>query len=93
MLVVPKPLLLLALGRHNNTLLLEHLRQRTILVHSHEDIATANELLVDVKLGYRRPLGVLLDSCRNCQLLSLHHLSRTSSPQLELQKYVPALKS
>jgi hypothetical protein len=63
--IAPNPLLLLALGRHNNALLLEHLRQRAILVHSHKNIAATNELLVDVKLGYRRPLGVLLDSYRN----------------------------
>jgi hypothetical protein len=37
-------------------------------VHSHENIATTDELLVDVKLGYRGPLRVLLDSCRICQL-------------------------
>jgi hypothetical protein len=65
MLITPERLLLLALGRHNNALLLEHLRQCTILVHSHENIAAANEFLVDVELGYRRPLGVLLDSYRN----------------------------
>lgn len=31
-------------------------------MHRHEDIATANELLVDIELRYRRPFGVFLDS-------------------------------
>ena len=49
--------------RHQHTLLFQHLRQRTILVHRHKDIAAANELLVDVELRYCGPLGVLLDAC------------------------------
>jgi hypothetical protein len=69
-------LLLLALSRHNNTLLFQHLRQCTILVHGHENIATTNELLVDVELRYRRPFRVLLDACRICQLPMLKPLRR-----------------
>jgi hypothetical protein len=69
-------LLLLALSRHNDTLLFQHLRQRSVLVHSHEDVAATDKLLVDVKLGYCGPLRVLLDSCHICQLpLLTPHLS------------------
>src|SRR5690242_13119518 len=79
----PQLLLLLALSRDNNALLLEHLRQRPVLVHSHEDIATTNELLVNVKLGYRGPLRVLLDSCRTCQLAVLTPLLQASESAAE----------
>lgn len=61
--------LLLALGLplpalHQHPLLLQHLGQLAVLVHRHEDVAPADELLVDVQLRDRRPLGVLLDACR-----------------------------
>ena len=55
-LIIHDLLLLLARSRHNNALLLEHFRQRTVLVHGHENIAATNELLVNVELGYCGPL-------------------------------------
>lgn len=46
-------------------------------MHRHEDVATANELLIDVKLGYRGPLRVLLDSCfASVQPLKAQHILR-----------------
>jgi hypothetical protein len=33
---------------HHHTFLFQHLRQRPVLVHAHEDIATANEFFIDV---------------------------------------------
>jgi hypothetical protein len=81
-------LLLLSLRRHNHVLLLQHLSERAVLVHAHEDIATTNELLLDVKLGYRGPLGVLLDSCPKSAYtacLVAIHLEHTCSQLLVLQ--------
>lgn len=43
-------------------LLLEHLGQVAILVHRYENIGAANKLLLDVQLGNRRPVRVLLDA-------------------------------
>jgi hypothetical protein len=53
---------LLSSCRDNNALLFQHFRQRSILMHRHENIATTNELLIDVKLRYGWPLGVLFDT-------------------------------
>jgi hypothetical protein len=47
-IMTPLWCLLPSLSGYYNVLLLEHLRERTILVHRHEDIATADKLLVDV---------------------------------------------
>lgn len=56
-------LLALALALENHDLLLlEELRQVTALVHGHEDVAPADELLVDVELGDSGPVRVLLDA-------------------------------
>lgn len=50
------------LSGYNDTLLFQHLRQRTILVHRHEYVTAANKLLVDVELRYRGPFRILLDA-------------------------------
>lgn len=55
-------LCVLAISRNQNSLLLEQLGQRTILMHRHHDIGAANKLLVNVELWNGGPLGVFLDS-------------------------------
>lgn len=49
-------------SRNEDIFLFKQLCQFTVLVHRHQDIATTHEFLVDVELGYRRPVGVLFDS-------------------------------
>lgn len=51
------------LERGEDALLLEQLGQRAVLVHGDEDVAAADELLVEVELGDGEPVGVLLDAC------------------------------
>lgn len=40
--------LLLPFRGHDHTLLFEHLCQRSVLVHRHEDVTSANELLINI---------------------------------------------
>jgi len=56
-------LLLRLLHRDEYALLLEHVGELTALVHGDEDVAAANELLIDVELGDSRPIRELLDAC------------------------------
>lgn len=62
----PLPLFLCALGSFGSRqycLLLEQLRKLAVLVHRDQDVAAADELLVDVQLGDCWPVRVLLDAC------------------------------
>ena len=52
---------LLALDQ--DILLLEKLGKLAVLVHRDNDVATTDELLVDVELGNGGPVAVLLDTC------------------------------
>src|SRR5205814_7642144 len=49
-------------GADRHALFLEHLLQLTGLEHLADDVAAADELAVDVKLGDRRPVRELLDA-------------------------------
>lgn len=62
-------LLLLSLGLENDLLLIQELRQITVLVHGHQDVAAADELLVDVQLWDRGPVGELLDALAQLRIL------------------------
>jgi hypothetical protein len=53
----------LSLSWNNYTLLFQHLCERPILMHRHQDITATDELLIDVQLRYGRPLGVFFDTC------------------------------
>lgn len=46
-----------------NTLLLQQLSKLSILMHARQDIASSNELLLNIQLWDRWPVGVLLDAC------------------------------
>lgn len=88
--------LLLALGLplplpalHQHPLLLQHLGQLAVLVHRHEDIAPADELLVDVQLRDGRPVGVLLDACR----VSVSERYDPTQPRARRERNVPCRKS
>ena len=52
---------LLAFDKH--ILLLKKLGKLAVLVHRDDNVATADELLVDVELGNGGPVAVLLDTC------------------------------
>lgn len=43
-------------------LLLKELRELSILMHRHQDIATADKLLVQIELWDSRPVRVLFDT-------------------------------
>lgn len=49
------------LSSSQNLLLLQQFRQLPILVHADQDITTADELLVNIQLRDRGPVGILLD--------------------------------
>jgi hypothetical protein len=61
--------LLLRLSLKNNLFLIEKLGQVTILVHRHKNIRTTDEILLDVELRNRRPIGVLLDTLSQLRVL------------------------
>lgn len=54
---------LLALSRDKHILLLKQLAQRAVLVHRHQDVGAADELVGNVELRNSLPIAVLLDSC------------------------------
>lgn len=63
-------LLLVALLRLDQDLVLvKQLRQVSILVHGHQDVASANKLLVQVQLRDGGPVRVLLDSLAQLRVL------------------------
>lgn len=63
-------LLLVALLRLNQDLvLIKQLRQVSILVHGHQDVASTNKLLVQVQLRDGGPVRVLLDSLAQLRVL------------------------
>lgn len=77
---------LLALSRDEHVLLLEQLAQRAVLVHRHENVSAANELVGDVKLGNGLPVAVLLDTCPTHVSTSLNWPSSTSRALPEFQR-------
>lgn len=63
----------LLISRNKNSLLLQHLSQRSIIVHTHQDITATDELFINIQLWYSRPIWVFLDPCG--EWLVLHYTS------------------
>lgn len=49
--------------RDQHLVLLKHFSQLPVLVHTHQYITATDELLLQVELGYRRPIGVFFQTC------------------------------
>lgn len=61
--------LLLRFTLEDDLLLVEELGQIAVLVHRDKNVGTANEVFLDVKLGNRGPVGVLLDTLAQLRVL------------------------
>lgn len=75
-------LLWLLLRLCQDLLVLEQLGQFAVLVHRNEDVAAANELLADVELGNRGPVGVLFDAYSQQSASGTRHPNLGQPPHL-----------